>query len=74
MISAVCLYTATSKPALKVKILEENDKIPTRGFDQPAGYDIYSSETISIPPKETRSVMTHIAIAIPPSPYARIAP
>ena len=74
MISPVSLYTATSKPALKVKILGENGKILTRGSDQAAGYDIYSSKTISISPKERRSVTTHIAIAIPPGTYARIAP
>ena len=33
MISAICLYTATSKPALNVKILGDNGKIPTKGSD-----------------------------------------
>ena len=33
MISTVSLYTTTSKPALKVKILGENGKMPTRGSD-----------------------------------------
>ena len=74
MISAISLYTATSKPAFKVNILGENGKIPIRGSDQAAGYDIYSSKTISIPPKERRLITTHIAIAIPPSTYVRIAP
>ena len=54
MISSISLYTATSKPALRVKILGENGKIPTKGSDQAAGYDIYSSETLSIPPKERK--------------------
>ena len=48
MISAISLYTTTSKPTLKVKVLVENDKILTRGSDQATGYDIYSSKTISI--------------------------
>ena len=74
MISAISLYTATSKPALNVKIFGENGKIPTKGSDQAAGYDIYSSETISIPPKERKAVTTDMAIAIPTGTYVRIAP
>ena len=52
MISAVSLYTATSKLALNMKILGKNSKRPSRGSDQVVGYDIYSSKKISIPPKE----------------------
>ena len=74
MISGVSLYTATSKPALKVKILEENSKIQTQGSDQAVGYNIYSWETISIPPKEKKAVTTHIAIVIPTGTYGRITP
>ena len=57
-----------------MKILGENGKIPTKGSDQPTGYDIYSSETISIPPKEKKAGTTDIAIAIPTGTYARIPP
>ena len=70
MISAISLYTMTSKPALNVKILGKNGKIPKKGSNHAAGYDIYSSETISIPPKERKPVTTDIAIAIPTGTYA----
>ena len=70
MISTISLYSATSTPALKLKILGKDGKIPTRGSDQAAGYDIYSLETISIPPKESKAVTTHIAIAILTGTYA----
>ena len=73
MISAFSLYTATSKAALNVKMIGEHGKKPTKGSDQAAGYDIYSLETISIPPKERKAVTTDIAITIPTGTYARIA-
>ena len=57
-----------------MKILGENGKIPTKGSDQAARYNIYSWETISISPKERKPVTTDIAIAIPTGTYARIAP
>ena len=46
MISAISLYTTTSKPALNVKIFGENGIILIKGSDQSSGYDIYSSETV----------------------------
>ena len=73
VISAISIYTVIGKPALNVKILEENSKTLTRGSEHGEGYDIYSCETISIPPKERRLVSTHIAIAIQTGTYARIA-
>ena len=40
MISTISFYTATSRPALKVKILGKDGKMPTRGSEQAAECDI----------------------------------
>jgi len=60
--------------ALQVKKLSESAKIPCRGSDGAAGYDLYSAHDCVIPARGKGMVKTDISIAIPYGTYARIAP
>jgi dUTP pyrophosphatase len=59
---------------LCVKLLDENAKIPIRGSDDSAGYDLFSSEDIVIKPSTMEIVHTKISISLPKGTYGRIAP
>ena len=57
---------------LKIKKLNETAKIPARGSDYAAGYDLFANNskvtswnTIAIPPHSTVPVGTGVAVAIP---------
>jgi|TARA_Y100000593_G_scaffold57686_1_gene107299 dUTP pyrophosphatase len=50
---------------IKVKKLFENAVVPTRANPTDAGYDLYSSERVSIPAGATVLVSTGISISIP---------
>lgn len=59
---------------MKVKLLTETAKLPTRGSLKAAGYDLYADEAVIIPSKERKLVSTGIAIAVPSHHYGRVAP
>eukprot|EP00730_Choanoeca_flexa_P011261 TRINITY_DN24216_c0_g1_i1.p1 TRINITY_DN24216_c0_g1~~TRINITY_DN24216_c0_g1_i1.p1 ORF type:complete len:159 (+),score=25.68 TRINITY_DN24216_c0_g1_i1:43-477(+) len=63
-----------SEPMLKIKKLSENAKVPTRGSDNAAGYDLYAAEDAIIDPQGKAIVKTDIAMAIPEGCYGRVAP
>lgn len=53
---------------IMIKKLRENAKLPTRGSEQAAGYDMYAcldADNIEIPPHKTVKVPTGVAMAIP---------
>lgn len=52
---------------VKIKMLNDNAKMPTQGSDAAAGYDVYAclDQTILINPGETVKVGTGIAVQIP---------
>ena len=50
---------------MRIKILDSKAILPTRGSAEAAGYDLYSIDTISIAPGETKLVHTGLAIEIP---------
>ncbi len=56
------------------KKLSENAKIPTRGSQHAAGFDLYSAENLSINPGCRSVVKTNISLEIPEGYYGRIAP
>ncbi|CEJ86210.1 Putative DUTP diphosphatase [[Torrubiella] hemipterigena] len=64
----------SSEPALQVKKLSATARLPTRGSDFAAGYDLYASKETVIPARGKALVSTDISIATPPSTYGRIAP
>ena len=59
---------------LQIQLLTPKEKIPTRSTSEAAGYDLYSSEDIKVPPRTRILVSTDIAIQVPPGNYGRIAP
>lgn len=53
---------------VKVKKLNNNAKLPTRGSVQAAGYDLYAcldSDTIALKPHETVKIGTGLSIEVP---------
>ena len=50
------------KQDLKIQLLSTKKKVPTRGTLDAAGYDLYSSETITLLPHTRALVSTNIAI------------
>lgn len=58
----------------RVSKVNENAKVPARGRDGDAGYDLSSCENVVIPAHHYGTVDTGIAIDIPSDCYARVAP
>lgn len=61
---------------VKIKKLNDNAKIPTRGSEYAAGYDLYAcvNEPVVIYPHETVKIGTGIAIEIPDGFFGAIFP
>lgn len=59
---------------LRVKKLDSNAVIPTKGTNYSAGYDLYCIEDVVLQPLKTIKVRTGISVAIPKHCYGRIAP
>lgn len=52
---------------LQIKRLSETAKLPERGSEEAAGYDLFADiqQTLTIQPHETKMISTGIAVAIP---------
>jgi dUTPase len=61
-----------SKPALLIKRLSELAKIPVKGSEKAAGYDLCSAEETKVPAKGKALVKTGISIGVPPGNYGRV--
>jgi dUTP pyrophosphatase len=59
---------------MKVKLLDFNAQLPTKGSFHSAGYDLYSSCNSLIYPQQRMLVQTGISVEIPEGYYGRIAP
>lgn len=59
---------------LYVKKLSEAGRLPQRGSDQAAGYDLFAAKDMEIPAKNKAIVPTDISIAVPAGCYGRVAP
>lgn len=57
---------------IKIKRLTETAKIPTRGSEYAAGYDLYADNTVTIHPEENQLIHTGIAIEIPEGYFGAI--
>ena len=67
--------TPTPCTKLLVKLLSINAKLPTRGSEDAAGYDLYSCEPAIIPPRTRKLINIGISIAaLSTKLYARIVP
>ena len=60
--------------SLKIKKLDENAIIPTRGSPNAAGLDLYSNESLYFAPGDRVFVRTGIAIQLHHHTYGRVAP
>jgi dUTP pyrophosphatase len=58
---------------IRIKLINENSKIPTKSSPNEAGYDLYSSEDCIIKPMERRLVKTGVCISIPYGYYGHIS-
>ena len=52
-------------PPIKVKLLNEDAKMPTKAHDSDAGWDLYAAEDIDIPNGLRKTVKTGVTMAIP---------
>ena len=59
---------------IKVKLLNKNAQLPTRGSKHAAGIDLYSAECLILYPGKRHMVETGISVSIPDNTYLRIAP
>src|SRR6201995_2255711 len=59
---------------LRVKRINPEARIPTKGSQRAAGHDLYTQEAKKIPAKGQAIIGTRIAIGLPPGTYGRIAP
>ncbi len=58
----------------KCKLLNKNAKVPTKGSEKAAGYDLYVSEEVTVPKRGRALVKTGVAFSLPDGYYGRIAP
>lgn len=59
---------------IEIKKLSKNAIIPTRGSDDAAGYDLYSTEDFTLNPGSRHLFKTNVSVKIPRGYYGRIAP
>lgn len=59
---------------IKIKKLRENAKIPTRGSEYAAGYDLYAciEEPVTILPHTTAKIGTGLSVAVPEGYFGAI--
>ena len=50
---------------MKIKLLSDKAKLPTRGSEEAAGWDLYAATDATIPPHSTAKISTDIAVEIP---------
>ena len=63
--SAAAVTNVSDSPALLIKKLSEKARLPTRGSEFAAGYDIYASKETVIPARGKALVDTDISMAVP---------
>jgi dUTP pyrophosphatase len=59
---------------MEVKLLNSLAKLPRRGSAGAAGYDLVSTERVTIYPGNRSLVSTGVAVKLPPGVYGRVAP
>ncbi len=60
--------------SLRIKKLTPNAIIPTRGSGGAVGYDLYSTDSVVVPPTHRALIGTGIAMVLPNGVYGRVAP
>ncbi|HOJ64463.1 MAG TPA: dUTP diphosphatase [Spirochaetota bacterium] len=59
---------------IKIKLLNQNAKIPIKATEHASGFDLFSAEEAIIKPKEFKAISTGIAIEMPQYIEAQIRP
>jgi dUTP pyrophosphatase len=59
---------------LRVKLLNDDARVPQRQSADAAGYDLHSCESIVVFARSRAKIRTGIAIALPKDTYGRVAP
>ena len=59
---------------LKIKLLDKNATVPTRGSQDAAGYDLYAAEEKMIQPGTVEKISTGIAMELPQYTFGAIYP
>jgi dUTP pyrophosphatase len=59
---------------LKVKLLSEDGRMPTKAYPSDSGFDLYTSEAVEIYPFETKVIKTGISFGIPSGFEVQIRP
>lgn len=59
---------------MKIKLLSENAKLPTRAYPTDSGLDLYTAEAITLYQYTTSIIPTDIAIQLPPNTEAQVRP
>lgn len=59
---------------IKIKKLRENARIPTRGSEYAAGYDLYAciEESVTVMPHTTEKIGTGLSVAVPEGYFGAI--
>ncbi|KAK8256360.1 dUTP pyrophosphatase [Phyllosticta capitalensis] len=65
---------AAAMEMLQVQLVSKTAQLPKKGSAFAAGYDLFSSEAVTIPKRGRGLVPTGIRIALPAGTYGRIAP
>jgi len=60
--------------SIRIKKLSPNAIIQTSGYGGAVGYDLYSNESVVVPPTHRALVGTGIAMVLPDGVYGRVAP
>ena len=58
---------------LSVKILSDKATLPSKGSKNSVGFDIFSAQSVTIPPNEHKLIKTDIIIKFPYGTYGRLA-
>jgi hypothetical protein len=64
-VTTAAVTKVSDSPALLIKKLSEKARLPTRGSEFAAGYDIYASKEMVIPARGKALVDTDISMAVP---------
>lgn len=62
-----------SNERLQVKLLSADARLPTRGSDFRAGYNLYTAGDVTIAPRSSASIRLDIAVTVPPGTYGQLA-
>lgn len=61
-----------TKVRMEMRLIHPDAKVPFRSRNTDAGYDIYSIESIELPPRQATLVKTGVEISAPPGYYYTI--